>query len=490
MASWLLPVGIIAFLGGCSTLHEVKPHSSLEVHERNSTLESILPTAVADQNACCSLPEEYDTSLPVFAPKISDLQFYPQNIDVYASQNTKNHDSLTEKQQEFERYYYTPWVYKAPPITSVEASWPLRAFKGGYGSNLRPVTAEWNVKMADESAFESFGTLNQKAITLKRLDIRALPSDKPLYNNPTLPGEGFPFDLLQNSSVHFNEPVFISHRSKSGEWSYIFTNNASGWVKSDALATLSDDDVKNLIAMPKLYLTHDNVPLYNQRGEFLEYSRIGMVFSITKDTNDSYYVYAGSKESNLTEITFPKGYGHIGPMPINAKELSLIGNQMLRNTYGWGGMFGERDCSAMIRDMYTPFGFWLPRNSGSQAKKGEVVSLNGMSEEAKIALIKEKGIPFETILYKKGHVLLYLGTYQDTVLVMHNIWGIRTIDKDGKKGRHIIGKTVISTLEFGSEIENFDQTQKILTTLESMNIFTAEPTALSQAKKNKKKVKL
>lgn len=490
MASWLLPIGIIAFLGGCSTLHDVKPRTVLPPPEQNTTSNIIFPVNVDDQNTCCPLPQELETKLPVLPPRISDLQFYPQNAEIYALHNVKNHETLTDKQQAFEQYYYSPWRYEAPPISVFEASWPLRAFKGGYGSNLRPVTSDWHVHMSEQSAFDSFGTLNQKAITLKRLDIRALPTDKPLYNNPELPGEGFPFDMLQNSSVHFSEPVFISHRSKDGGWSYIFTNNASGWVKSDALAILSNDDVKKMMNLPKLYLTHDNIPLYTHKGEFMDYSRIGMVFSVARDNNDSYYVLAGSKESNLSEIEFPKGYGHIGPSAINAEELALIGNQMLRNTYGWGGMFGERDCSAMIRDMYTPFGLWLPRNSGSQAKKGEVISFKGMSNEQKIALIKEKAIPFETILYKKGHVLLYLGIYQDTVMAMHNIWAIRTIDKEGRKGRHIVGKAVISTLEFGSDIENFDPDQKLLSTLESMNIFTLSAPVLSQTKKPKKKIKL
>lgn len=490
MASWLFPIGIIAFLGGCSTLHEVKPRSLLPLHEGNTTSKNpIIPFEASDQNQCCSLPQELETSLSVFAPKISDLQYYPQNLEPYMH-NAKDHEILTDKQMEFEKLYYSPWNYAAPPISSVEASWPLRAFKGGYGSNLRPVSAEWYEQMKEQAAFESFGTLNQKAITLKRLDIRALPTGKPLYNNPELPGEGFPFDLLQNSSVHFNEPVFISHRSKDGAWSYIFTNNASGWVKSDSLSILSSDEIKIMISLPKLFVTHDNIPLYTSNGKFIDYSRIGMVFSVSKDTNDSYYVLSGSEENNLTEIEFPKGYGHIGPSPINTQELMLIGNQMLRNTYGWGGMFGERDCSAMIRDMYTPFGLWLPRNSGSQAKKGEVISFKGLNNGQKIALIKEKAVPFETILYKKGHVLLYLGTYQDSVMALHNIWAIRTIDKQGKKGRHIVGKAVVTTLEFGSDVENFDEDQKLLTTLESMNIFTIQPLLLSQTKRAKKRTKL
>jgi hypothetical protein len=107
----------------------------------------------------------------------------------------------------------------------------------------------------------------------------------------------------------------------------------------------------------------------------------------------------------------------------------------------------------------------------------------------KLTTIKEKGIPFETIIYKKGHVLLYVGTVDNTVLVMHNIWGIRTKDKMGVTGRVVIGRAVVSTLELGSEIENFDSDNMLLSTVTSMNIFTRTPNVLVQ-KKVEKSLKL
>ena len=35
-------------------------------------------------------------------------------------------------------------------------------------------------------------------------------------------------------------------------------------------------------------------------------------------------------------------------------------------------MFGDRDCSALTRELLTPFGIWLPRNSVAQARTGAV----------------------------------------------------------------------------------------------------------------------
>ena len=46
-----------------------------------------------------------------------------------------------------------------------------------------------------------------------------------------------------------------------------------------------------------------------------------------------------------------------------------------RQPYGYGGLYDNRDCSAMTRDLFAPFGLYLPRNSSEQARGGKVVPL-------------------------------------------------------------------------------------------------------------------
>ena len=41
-------------------------------------------------------------------------------------------------------------------------------------------------------------------------------------------------------------------------------------------------------------------------------------------------------------------------------------------------MYQERDCSSTLRDLFTPFGLWLPRNSGQQAGEGIYISLKDL----------------------------------------------------------------------------------------------------------------
>jgi len=137
--------------------------------------------------------------------------------------------------------------------------------------------------------------------------------------------------------------------------------------------------------------------------------------------------------------------------------------------YGWGGMYGQRDCSSTMRDFFAPFGVWLPRNSSKQAQVGKVISFEGMSDKEKLATIKKEGIAFRTLLYRHGHIVLYVGVYNGKVIVFQNMWGVTT-RKDGKAGRFVVGRPVFSTLEIGKYLEFYDEKSSLLSHLTSMNI--------------------
>ena len=128
----------------------------------------------------------------------------------------------------------------------------------------------------------------------------------------------------------------------------------------------------------------------------------------------------------------------------------------------------------MLRDFFAPFGIWLPRNSYQQSQVGRKVMLEGLDDETKRKTIIEQAIPFETLLYKEGHIVLYLGTYHDEIVVMHDVWGVKTM-QDEEEGRVIIGKNVISTLHLGKELKYYDLSNDMLKKLVSMNIVTEAP---------------
>jgi cell wall-associated NlpC family hydrolase len=225
----------------------------------------------------------------------------------------------------------------------------------------------------------------------------------------------------------------------------------------------------------QIFLTKDNLPIYSQKGEFLFNSRVGMILALISENNDTYTVLSISSHNTSTPIflksIISKEIASKGVLELNQKNLESIIGEFQATNYGWGGIYENRDCSSMIRDIYMPFGIWLPRNSSHQRDVGEIITLEGLSDEEKLSLIKKRAVAFETILYKRGHVVLYVGTYEDEVIVFHDFWGIKT-KKETKEGRIIIGKAIFSTLKLGAEQKDYDQESELLKNITSMNIFT------------------
>jgi hypothetical protein len=82
--------------------------------------------------------------------------------------------------------------------------------------------------------------------------------------------------------------------------------------------------------------------------------------------------------------------------------------------------------------------------------------------------MKNNGVPFSTLVYLKGHIMLYIGIKENEPLVLHNMWSVRLKDSNGRKYRHIIGKATVTTLEPGKGIKDFDEDTNILNKIQGI----------------------
>ncbi len=106
---------------------------------------------------------------------------------------------------------------------------------------------------------------------------------------------------------------------------------------------------------------------------------------------------------------------------------------------------------------------------------GSYINLQGLDPEQKEKIILEKGVPYLSLLWRKGHVMLYIGEQNGRALIFHNIWGIKTRDLAGNEGRKIIGKAVITTLRPGIELRCIDpEGGLLLKGIAAMNILVPE----------------
>ncbi len=404
--------------------------------------------------------------------KVNDFSSIPQDVRQYSS--SLNENSFKINQYKFEKEYFNVWNNPTTLGSKKSVQWAFDTFRVGqsWGENLRLHEQAFFDEMRENSNYENYKELNYRAVTLNEVNIRAFPTQRPLLRDPKKAGEGFPFDYLQNSTIHANKPLLVTHYSKDKEWVHIFSSFAYGWVKRTEIVFLEDRYTDLWQKAEQIVITKENESIYSLDGDFLFKSKIGMMFALIDEDELAYTVLTVSSYKNSQPLflksKISKRSAHKGILAFSTQNVNMIVDEIKESNYGWGGMYGQRDCSSTLRDLYMPFGIWLPRNSYQQSKIGELISLEDLSDEEKIMTIKDKGVPFKTLLYKKGHIVLYVGTFNDEIVVLQNTWGIRT-KSDGVEGRFIIGKTIFSTLNIGENLKDYDVEAGLLTNLKSMN---------------------
>lgn len=418
--------------------------------------------------------EEPKNIKPVKVDFIKGYSEISQDVSLYTSGINKGYISSLDT---YAKMYFQPWNIEVMDIPKENAMWAYEAFNAtnSYGENLQPLDDDFFTAIKENSNFENYSSVNKRAITLTKLNIRAFPTKRPVLRDPDKAGEGFPFDYMQNSSIAANKPIFVSHYSKDKEWVFIKSSFAYGWVKSRNIVFIEKKYTDIWQDAEQVFFIKDNEPLYTPQQKFLFKTTIGTMLPLINENNDAFKVLSIGNyklsEPYYIRSSLKKNSGHKGILQFNAKNINLVMNELLHVNYGWGGLYNQRDCSSTLRDFYAPFGIWLPRNSSQQSKIGKIISLENMSDEEKIATIKQQGIPFETLLYKQGHIVLYVGTFHDKIIIFQNVWGVKT-QENGVEGRYVIGKTIFSTLQTGSNLSTFDTDASLLKNLKSMNIVT------------------
>lgn len=379
-----------------------------------------------------------------------------EKITIYAKDDFINQDEASK--YFFERYF-KPWDTLELTSSKLDAMWgETYRLRKIYLENHTLASQEWFNKQIDNSNFDEYNSLKLKAITLKNTNVRVFPTNSVMFYNPTTPGEGFPFDYNQNSLIKINTPIIVSHYSKDKAWIFMQSGTVSGWVQISDIAFVDKNFINKFKNSNYFVAVKEKFPIYDII--FREYVKLGTIFP--KDENG--FIIAKPDFNQNAKIVYIELDKEVEKMPIafNTQNRIKIAKELLGEPYGWGGILNNRDCSSFTQDFFKPFGKFLERNSKSQTKDGKYLDVSKLSKSQKKEYIKKHAIPFSTLVYLKGHIMLYVGIKDNEPLVMHNMWSVRLKNEWGKKYRHIIGKTTITTLEPGSELKDFDENNSIL----------------------------
>jgi hypothetical protein len=401
---------------------------------------------------------------PVSQGDIADLHMLPQDARFYVSPATADHSLLEPSQQDgasrrFLDRYFSPWDTRLSPLPAKEAFAPLDELSRGrfYGGNLLPYGEKKKAQLAALCDRANYPSPAVRAITVRHADLRALPTREPAFLDPKQAGEGYPFDYFQYSAIRSNTPLRIRHRSADGAWYFVDTPHVSGWLPVLDVAIVDQDFISRFRSGHYLTAVRDKVPLLDLDGQYRQSFAIGALLPLAQSSPPGdWRVLIGVADANgkgrIREGLLPKDAAAPWPLAATADTISGLINQMLDQPYGWGGLCGNRDCSATLQDLFAAIGISLPRNSARQMKSGRTISLKGLSPEQKEKRLLAAGEPFMTLVGMPGHVMLYIGQREGQAVVFQTKWGVRTRSFWGEEGRHLVGRTVITSLQPGREL--------------------------------------
>ncbi|MCH4605360.1 SH3 domain-containing C40 family peptidase [Helicobacter pylori] len=412
---------------------------------------------------------------------LKDLSLPQESSSYLASpQNGSNHNQSIDPQalrenlkESYLKAWYSPWLDMKVKSNKKEVFWILKEMNKstGYGEDLKPNAKAFNDELIKSMDIEHYPSAKIRAVVARDSDVRAVPTNKPFYLSP----KGYPFDRYQNSLIFQGTPVLVTHFNTDKTYAHIQSSFVYGWIKVSDLAYMHDKDIELLTHLKDYVMPiKDKIPLYTDYGDFYTSARVGELFALIpqsqktpqkpqkKELKAYGFLRDAKGYADLQSVILEEKDFFVFPKAFNSENMAYFIDTMLGQKYGWGGLLGNRDCSAFTRDSFANFGILLPRNSYAQSRyANNYVDLSSMKAKEKEDYILKNATPFGTLIYLKGHIMLYLGTYNHQAIVAHSIWSVQT-QKHFKTLSHKIGGVVITSLWLAEEHNGAFSKKKLL----------------------------
>ena len=308
--------------------------------------------------------------------------------------------------------------------------------------------------------------LNLKALTAKKVqtryaltvnycDQKIVPSELSLLKRKNQ----IHFDRNQNSALDIATPIAILHSTEDGSWFYGIGPTSSGWVHAKDIAFGEKEEIVNYLNSKNFLITTEPKTAIKIGGKYHDYARMGVRLPLIMSIDNESMVMIPTADSSgnlvFTNATVKRANTHKGYLPYTSDTILTQAFKFLHLPYGWGGMYGEQDCSKFLQEVYATVGIKLPRNSASQSNASSVtIEFSGLSKGAKETFLRNSGVAGGTILHLKGHIVLYLGEYKGEPYIIHTVWGASS--------RHFaLGRTAVTSLNFNNYLGKVDRLTNI-----------------------------
>lgn len=308
----------------------------------------------------------------------------------------------------------------------------------------------------------------QYGFIVKYADQRVLPTDQQLND---IPRELF-FDTLQMSALDIATPLVVLHKTKDNEWYFVNSLRTDGWINKKNIVLCTKEQLNNYLNIDSfVVVTNPKCEIYldEKLTSYYDYARMGVIFPIKEKiknqvieiiipySDDDFNFIEKKAYINKSDIN--QGFLKYTPRNILNQAFKLI-----NTPYGWGGMFGEQDCSKFLYEIFSCVGIYLPRNSSMQSKIGSIIidleKTDNIDDQEKLKIIKEQGIPGISFLRLSGHIMLYLGWFNERPYVIHSTWAYREKLPVQERIR-VINRVTVSDLSLGQGTKKGSLLQRI-----------------------------
>ena len=316
------------------------------------------------------------------------------------------------------------------------------------------ISSNFYKEIKEQMNLDGFYSQNQTtryALTIKYTNQKIVPTELSLLKNRTQ----IHFDRNQNSALDIATPIAILHSSQDGFWHYGIGPTSSGWIQDKNIAFGEREEIVNYLESKNFVVTTSAKNPLMIQGKYHDYLRMGIRLPYMMNIDDMTMVMIPIRNeqgrlifsnASMKSIHLHKGYLSYTPENILTQAFKF-----LNAPYGWGGMYGEQDCSKFLQEIYATTGLKLPRNSASQSKVGdEKIELAGISKDSKEQFLSNFSIIGGSILHLKGHIVLYIGEYKGEPYIIHTVWG--------ESSQHFaLGRTAVTSLNFNNYLKKMDR---------------------------------
>ncbi|NOZ90318.1 MAG: hypothetical protein GXO60_03425 [Epsilonproteobacteria bacterium] len=289
------------------------------------------------------------------------------------------------------------------------------------------------------------------ALTVHYTNQRVIPTELALLKKK----EQIYFDRNQNSALDIATPIAILHTTSDGKWHYGIGPSSSGWVRDQDIAFGTKKEIYDYLTSKNFIITTNAKNGLMVAGKYYDYMRMGVRVPYILTIDDMSMILIPTRDedgslvlSNATIKTTNTNKGYLLYTPENILTQAF---KFLNAPYGWGGSFGEQDCSKFIQQIYATVGINLPRNSSSQSIVGQnYLELSNLDRDTKENQLLNLAPVGATIVHLKGHIMLYIGDYKGEPYVIQTVWG-------ESKRNYPLGRTAVTSLNFNNYIQQVDR---------------------------------